>query len=203
MENKQASVFHLGVQAVSLDAKIVVALERIAEVFRVSLWEIGKKYGLSPLQIQLLIFLQFHSSDKCKVSYLAQEFNLSKPTISESVRTMLKKELIQKETDPTDTRSYTINLTEKGQKLATEVSFFANDLQQAFENWNENRKSQFYYNILEVITKLQKLGLINIQRTCHHCRYLQKNKDGHFCSMLKMPLQTQAFRVDCPEFKEA
>lgn len=201
MEKNQASVFHLGLQAINLDAKIVVALERIAEVFRVSLWNIGKQHRLSPLQIQLLIFIQFHASDKCKVSYLAQEFNLSKPTISEAIRTLLKKELIQKETDPVDTRSYTIDLTEKGKTLAAEVSFFANDMLQTFEDWDTNRKNQFYSNLLEVIIKLQKAGLISLQRTCRNCRYLQENEEGYFCKMLQMPLQVQGFRIDCPEFE--
>lgn len=201
MEKKQGSVFHLGIQASSLDAKIVVALERIAEVYRVALWNMGKEYRLSPLQIQLLIFIQFHSSDQCKVTYLAQEFNLSKPTISEAIRTLLKKELIQKEPDATDTRSYSISLTEKGKELAASVSLFANDLGNVFENWSNDRKTRFYSDILEVILSLQGTGLISIQRTCHNCRYLEENKDGFFCKMLQMPLQTQDLRIDCPEFE--
>jgi len=203
MEKKEASVFDLGVQASSLDAKIIVALERVAEVFRVSLWTIGKEHQLSPLQIQLLIFLQFHSPDKRKVSYLAHEFSLSKPTISEAVRTLLKKKLIQKQTDPIDTRSYTIDLTTAGKHLAAEVASFANDLQPAFESWSEDRKSQFFANILELITNLKKLGFINVQRTCQGCRYFQNSKGGYYCKLLKMPLQVKDFRVDCPEFEEA
>ena len=101
-----------------------------------------------------------------------------------------------------DTRSFTIQLTEKGKSLAVEVSLFANDVQLAFKDWDMERKSQFYSNILEVISKLQKSGLISIQRTCQNCRFLQKNKDGYFCKLLNMPLQAQDFRIDCPEFEE-
>lgn len=195
------SVFDPQAQANSIDAKIVVALERIAEVFRTSLWEAGKVHGLSPLQIQLLIFLHFHSSEKCKVSYLAQEFNLSKPTISEAVRTLLKKELIGKETDPGDTRSYSIHLTATGEKLAAETASFANGMLPAFGSWNNERKTTFYRDLLQLIASLQKLGFISIQRTCLKCRFFQEGKKGYYCKLLKMPLQTQALRVDCSEFE--
>jgi len=203
MNEKERSVFNLQQQIGSLDAKIVVALERISEVFRVSLWNMGKEHGLSPLQIQLLIFLNFHSSEKCKVSYLAQEFSLSKPTISEAVRTLLKKELIGKETDTADSRSYTIHLTPTGKQLCGRVAHFANDLQPALKDWDEKRKSLFYKDLLDLIFQLQKLGFISVQRTCYRCRFLQTTGQGHYCQLLKMPLQTPDLRVDCPEFEKA
>lgn len=199
----ERSVFDPQAQAGSLDAKVVVALERIAEVFRVSLWNAGKEHGLSPLQIQLLIFLKFHSAEKCKVSYLAREFSLSKPTISEAVRTLLKKELIGKETDPEDSRSYSIHLAPAGEKLAAETASFANGLLPSFSAWSNERKRNFYGELLQLIASLQKLGFISIQRTCLKCRFFRKDKKGDYCKLLKMPLQTQDLRVDCPEFEEA
>ncbi|MCO6487069.1 MAG: MarR family transcriptional regulator [Phaeodactylibacter sp.] len=199
----EKSVFDPQAQAGSLEAKIVVALERIAEVFRVSLWNAGKEHGLSPLQIQLLIFLKFHSAEKCKVSYLAREFSLSKPTISEAVRTLLKKELIGKETDPGDTRSFSIHLSAEGEKLAEETASFANGLLPAFGAWSDERKKNFYGELLQLIASLQKLGFISIQRTCLKCRFFRDDKKHYYCGLLKMPLHPQDLRVDCPEFEEA
>ena len=197
----ERSIFDLNEQTGNINAKIIVALERIAEVFRVSLWNMGKEHGLSPLQIQLLIFLKFHSAEKCKVSYLALEFNLSKPTISEAVRTLLKKKLIRKETDPVDSRSYSIHLTTEGEKIASEIALFANDLQPAFEQWNAARKSNFYGELIQLISRLQQLGFISVQRTCLNCRFFQKTNGENYCKLLKMPLQTEDLRVDCPEFE--
>src|SRR5690606_9651643 len=72
----------------TVESKIVVALERVATAFRVLLWNEGRTHGLSPIQVQLLLFLRFHPRERCKVSVLAQEFNLTKATISESVRAL-------------------------------------------------------------------------------------------------------------------
>src|SRR5688572_14883967 len=88
------SDFDLISQNRSTESKIVASLERIAQAFRVLLWQESKEYALTPIQIQILIFLRFHSEEKCKVSYLAGEFNLSKPTISDTVKTLEQKQLI-------------------------------------------------------------------------------------------------------------
>jgi hypothetical protein len=71
------SPFDLNQQNKKVESKIVVALERISEAFRVLLWNESKENALSPIQIQILIFLLFHSDEMCKVSYLAQEFNMT------------------------------------------------------------------------------------------------------------------------------
>lgn len=195
------SIFDTHAQGNDVNAKILVALERITEVFRVALWNVGKTNGLSPLQIQLLIFLKFHRAELRKVSYLAQEFNLSKPTISEAVRTLLKKGLIEKETLPEDTRSFLIHLSDKGEQLVHEISFFANDLKQGFSNWSEKKKRDFYQQLLQLINNLQQLGWISIQRTCYSCRFFQNDQQGPYCKFLKMPLQTEQLQVDCPDFE--
>ena len=109
--------FNLNEQNQKVESRIVVALERISEAFRVLLWNESKENSLSPIQIQILIFISFHSSEKCKVGYLADEFNMTKATISDSVRVLLSKALVTKETDPSDTRSYSLLLTDEGKKL--------------------------------------------------------------------------------------
>ncbi|WP_332911571.1 MarR family winged helix-turn-helix transcriptional regulator [Algoriphagus boritolerans] len=110
------STFNLNEQNQKIESRIVVALERISEAFRVLLWNESKENSLSPIQIQILIFIHFHDLEKCKVGYLADEFNMTKATISDSVRVLLSKELVTKETDPIDTRSYTLSLTDEGKK---------------------------------------------------------------------------------------
>lgn len=96
------SVFDLGQQNSSVDAKIVAGLERLGEVFRTRLWQQSRETGLSPIQIQVLLFLAFHDSVKCKIGYLAAEFNLTKPTISDAVKVLAQKELVTRVVDPTD-----------------------------------------------------------------------------------------------------
>ena len=80
------SDFDLNFQNRNIDGRIVAALERISQAFRVLLWQESKDFSLSPIQIQVLIFLLHHSIDIFKVSYIADEFNLYKATINVIVK---------------------------------------------------------------------------------------------------------------------
>ncbi len=191
--------FHLNEQNQNIESRIVVALERISEAFRVLLWIESKENSLSPIQIQILIFIQFHSVEKCKVGYLADEFNMTKATISDSVKVLLAKSLVTKETDPIDTRSYTLSLTEEGKKVAKKVSFFASSIEQPLEKLTQEQKATILNGLLNLIYDLNKSGIITIQRMCFTCSFYKVETGIHYCNLLKMKLAESEIRVDCPE----
>jgi len=89
------SVFNLDNQNTNLDYKIVAGLEQLSQVFRILLWEKAKEHSLSPIQIQLLIFIRHHSADKTTISYLAQELNFTKPTISDAIKVLEETQFIK------------------------------------------------------------------------------------------------------------
>lgn len=193
------SSFSSNQQNKNTEGKIVVALERISEAFRVLLWNESKENSLSPIQIQLLIFLLFHSQEKCKVSYLADEFNMTKATISDSVRVLLSKELVIKETDPMDTRSYTLLLTPTGKQIADKASFFASSIEKPIEKLTEEQKNSMLSGLLRMIYDLNKAGIITVQRMCFTCSYYKAENGVHYCNLLQAKLAETELRVDCPE----
>lgn len=193
------SSFNLSEQNQKVESRIVVALERISEAFRVLLWNESKENSLSPIQIQILIFVYFHSLEKCKVGYLANEFNMTKATISDSVKVLLAKDLVAKETDPTDTRSYSLSLTTEGKKIAKKASFFASSIEQPLEKLTEEQKTIMLNGLLKLIYDLNKSGIITVQRMCFTCSNHQVDKGVHYCKLLKSRLAESELRVDCPE----
>ncbi|HTN09138.1 MarR family winged helix-turn-helix transcriptional regulator [Agriterribacter sp.] len=197
------SVFNLDNQNKNLDNKIVAGLERLSQVFRILLWEKAKEHSLSPLQIQLLIFIRHHSADKTTVSYLAQEFNFTKPTISDAIKTLEQKQLIQKVTNTSDARSYTINLTAAGKKIVLETENFANPLTTIISKAKDSDKIVLWDNISSLIISLNKLEVISVQRTCFNCKHYSIKNKHHFCNLLDLKLLTQDIRIDCKEFEIA
>ena len=194
------SVFNLSKQNSSLDNKIVAGLERLSQVFRILLWGKAKEFSLSPIQIQLLIFIQHHSADKTTVSYLAQEFNFTKPTISDAIKVLEQKNLVKKNTDNKDTRSYTIQLTASGKKIVSETENFANPITEIISKSNEADKLILWENISNLISLLNSQEIISVQRTCFNCgHYTVKNKNA-FCTLLNQKLLTKDIRIDCEEF---
>tara|TARA_Y100001972_G_scaffold128457_1_gene189243 strand:+ start:1438 stop:2043 length:606 start_codon:yes stop_codon:yes gene_type:complete len=195
------SPFYLPRQNQSVDSRIVVALERISEAFRVLLWKESKENALSPIQIQLLIFLLFHDKDKCKVSYLASEFNMTKATISDSVKVLLSKKLMTKVPDPNDTRSFSLSLTTEGKQIAGKAASFSSSIEKPIGQLSADQKQVMLNGLLKLIHDLNQSGVITIQRMCFSCANYRSEKGTHYCNLLKAHLAESELRVDCPEYQ--
>lgn len=195
------SIFNLDNQNSNLDSKIVAGLDRISQVFKTLLWEKSKTYNLSPIQIQLLIFIEYHSEEKTTISYLSQEFNLSKPTISETIKTLEQKQFIKKIVDKKDTRSYRIELTQNGKNIVLETENFVNPLTEIITNSKQNDKLVLWENITTIILQLNELKIISVQRTCFKCKFYSENNNKSFCNLLNQNLKTEDIRIDCEEFE--
>ncbi|WP_299555136.1 MarR family winged helix-turn-helix transcriptional regulator [Seonamhaeicola sp.] len=195
------NIFNPGFQDIDITSKIVAGLERISEVFKVLLWEKAKLLGLSPIQIQILIFIKYHRMELCNVSHLAKEFNLTKPTISDAVRVLAKKGLIKKVHASSDNRSYAIKLSDSGNAIVSETEDFAQPLKGILDTLDRNDLESTFKTISRLIFKLNKRGILTVQRTCYACKFYSKNGDHHFCNLLEKALQNAEIRLDCEEFE--
>lgn len=198
------SPFDLQFQNKNTEAKIVASLERISQAFKVLLWNTSKEYGLSPIQIQVLIFLLHHTEEKRKVSYLADEFNMTKATLSDTIKTLEQKKLIKKVYGQPDTRSYIIQLTRKGEEMARSTSLYTKEMQTPVSTLRPAEKEKILLFLLEMIRHLNQSGIITIQRMCFTCNYYQyhQNRQSHFCRLLNTSLTDTDIRIDCPEYKK-
>ncbi len=187
-------------QEEDLTSKIVVGIERLSEVFRVLLWEKSKETGLSPIQIQILLFLKSHDRSMATVSYLSKEFNLKKPTISDAVKVMFEKRLIDKETGE-DARGYTISLTARGARLVDTLQDFDSPLRKSIQGMGLPANQAIYDGLVKVIFNLNQSGIIEVQRTCYGCQFYQKEANSHYCSFINKGLKTEDLRLDCTDFK--
>jgi len=185
-----------------LTNKITVGLERISEVFKTLLWEKAKVHGISPIQIQILLFIDTHKPELCSVSHLAKEFNLTKPTISDAVKVLDKKGLVKKDYSPTDNRSYILFVSEKGKKLLKELSSFSSPLKKELDKIEGEDLSSLYSTLTKLIYQLNQSGVLTVQRTCFGCRFYVNKSKSHYCNLLQKPLIDSEIRLDCDEFEE-
>ena len=197
------SVFDLSVQNQEVSGKIVAGLERIGEAYRVLLWNHAKKIGLSPIQIQILIFVSYHDIKWSNVSHLAKEFNVTKPTISDAVNVLVKKGLLEKEPSSVDKRAYSLILTKPGKEILNETAHFANPILEIIKlHFDKDAQNQFYTQLSRLIYLLNQKEILTVQRTCFNCQfYHKKGREKHFCKLLEMDLKNEDIRLDCPEFE--
>lgn len=183
----------------STEGKIVASLERISQAFRVLLWQESKKHSLTPLQLQILLFLHTQSEEKRKVSYLAGEFNVTKASMSKTIKTLEQKHLIIKEDESADARSYIIHLTEKGAKIAEAASGFAKEIYAPIAQLERNEKNNVLLSLIKIIGHLNKRDVISVLRMCTTCSYYQPSVDENtdFCALLNQSFHHSEVRVDC------
>ena len=196
------SAFDPRQQAGSPSSKIVAALERISQAFRVLLWQQAGPQGLSPIQVQLLLFLHFHAPRYCTVSYLAREFGLSKATISDSVKVLAAKGFISRQTQPVDGRSRVLVLTETGNTLAEKAANFAGPLSGPVRSLSPRQQETLLENLLTVIGQLARMGIVHAPRMCFSCRFHSRNEGHDHCQLLGQELPPAQLRLDCPEHQE-
>ncbi len=127
-----------------------------------------------------MIFIRHHSQDKSTISYLAQEFNFTKPTISDAIKVLEQKNLIKKNTDCKDTRSYRIQLTEQGKKEVFETENFANPSAIIISKSTQPDKLVLWENISNLITQLNNVEVISVRRTCFNCKHYAVKGKTHF-----------------------
>lgn len=199
---KQQSPFNPDQQAADLPAKIVAGLERMSEAFKVLLWDSAKEYGLSPIQIRLLIHVAYHPAQRCTVSQLAREFNLTKPTISDAVKVLEEKGLIGKITSTADSRSYTIALSADGQAIVDKTQAFPGPMSELVARIPRDQQEKFFEVLSTLIYGLNRHGVLNVQRSCFSCRFYDKKPMGDYCLLLQKTLFPADIRIDCPEYEE-
>ncbi len=189
-------------QSLSLDSKIIFALERLSEAFRVLLWRESANSGLSPIQMQILIFLKFHDEELRRLRYVANEFNMSRATVSDAVIVLEQKGLVRKIQELEDKRSYILNITDEGEITAQKCSGFASLFYKPLLEFKTAQKENMLNGLLGMIFKLTREGVINTQRMCYTCsHYNGNNEDIHYCKLLETNMPDKDLRIDCPEHK--
>lgn len=201
------SIFNHKYQHNDLDAKLVLALERISQVLRVLLWEQTKQYNLSPIQTQILIYIYRQPEVDRNITTLAQRLNVTKATISDAVKSLVQKKLVKKQTDDEDARYFYLALTVKGSELVKKIESWGEQFRKNFTNISKENKTILFETLLRILINFEEEGIINRNRICFTCKHFQhkkkNNKELYFCEYLKLQLKSDELRVDCPEHELA
>ena len=137
------------------------------------------------------------------VSAIAKEFNVTKPTVSDAVRVLHQKGLIEKSPSNADRRAYSVAVSQKGQSVVAQTEQFADPVKSIVEQLGTQTQEQFFIAISKIISLMNKADILTVQRTCFNCRFYSKSEQGHYCKFLTTTLKDEEIRIDCPEHEEA
>jgi DNA-binding MarR family transcriptional regulator len=184
-----------------LDAKLWVAVERLAQGRRAHLQSMATRLGLSPLQLTLLSTLGLGPAT---AATLAAELDVRASTVADAVAALRRKQLVTEDVDPNDRRRRLLRPTEAGLDVAAESELGDRVAQDTLGTLDSQDKAAALEVLLTLIGGLHRAGVIAIDRSCLTCRFRQATDLGPgFCMLLETPLQPETLRVDCPEHQAA
>jgi DNA-binding MarR family transcriptional regulator len=201
-------IFEPASQHGDVDKKIVATLERLSQAFRVLLREAAQGWSLSPIQARFLVHLLHHGDELGRVGRLAEEFGLSRATVSEAVGTLEAKGLVRREPWPRDGRVANLRLTPEGEEVTAGLSGWADVVEEQLGSFAPGEKEAVMRFLMRLISALQGAGVITVARMCVSCRFFRPDAhpggaSPHHCALLDLPLSRADLRTDCPEHEPA
>lgn len=195
---KKTSGFSPEQQLTSLDARLLLSLQRLSDMLKAMQWEQARILGITPLQLQILLFTGHHTPEVNKVAYIATELQLSRPTVSDAAAALVSKGFLRIEEDMRDRRSYSFLLTDTGHDVLIKAEQYTGELDAILQKRPLQEKSGLYQSIVTIIAGLYDKDKGGMQRMCYSCAHYEGNKKRqHACRLLKKKLLSSELQIDC------
>ncbi|MNO86636.1 HTH-type transcriptional repressor NicR [compost metagenome] len=176
-------------------------LERLASLMRVWAREQPLTADLQPIQISALNYLARCNRYSNTPLGVTEFLGLTKGTVSQSLKALEAKGLIEKKPDPSDRRSVHLELTSEGQALIDALVPPA-FLLQAVEALGE-RGAQLEEVLGALLVTIQRQQDVPGFGLCRSCRFHQLREDGTFCGLTGEPLSRPEAELICREHQAA
>lgn len=180
--------------------QIVIAIEFLANIVKNTHITVSGKYGISPIQLQILIYMKSHNAS-ATLTELVKEFGLSKATLSDSIRILEEKSFIKKKKNPEDARSSILMINKRNQTLP---DLFSEDdkLDRVISALGKEKQEKILPELLDLLSALESQSIISERRMCLNCQYYRICNDTSFyCSFLKKNFNNYHLKSDCEDFK--
>lgn len=174
-------------------------VERLTELLRGDLRQVGAEYGLQPVQLEALHYLsicnRFSDTPMAVTEYLGQ----TKGTVSQTLKVLEKKGFLSKKADVDDKRISHLIVSEAGKELMKNIippPMFVN----AGEVLTKKQQSDITDALETLLASVLEAKNIKTFGVCNSCRYNSKTKDdGYFCNLVKQPLSMEEIQLTCRE----
>lgn len=188
-----------------IPARIAAGLHKIGLAMKQQAWQQANGEGLSATQGQILAALVGHGPLTGKE--VSERLGVTLPTISDSVRVLVEKQLVTKSPDPRHPRASLLTPTTKGAALGARARSWPEFMANAVAELPPEEQRAFYAGVVKMIRSMQEQGLVPLSGMCVTCTHFRPNvREGatpHHCAFVDAPLAGDQLRLDCPEHQLA
>jgi len=180
-------------------SRIYNYLERLSELLRVDSRQAGATHGLQPVQLEALHYLsmcnRFSDTPMAVTDYLGQ----TKGTVSQTLKVLEKKQLLEKIPDTKDRRIFHLKVTVAGKHLL-EQTIPTPAFARMCENLSEKEQADITASLkllLRMHLVANKLKSFGVCKSC--CYNRQTTEADYFCQLVGQPLSNDDIELICRE----
>jgi len=181
-----------------LNNKILFGIEKISQIKKILYIFLYKKIKLSPIQIQIVEFI--YNNKNSTVTILTKEFSLKKSTISDSVKVLIKKDIVKKIKNQKDSRIFYLELTDKGIMLLKEKKNIDSHLKEILNLFSDEEKEIVHKFFVILIKSFYQKGIIERLKICFNCTNFSEKENIYFCNFLQQQLYFKDIVYNCNFF---
>ena len=172
-------------------------IERLANLFRKEARQAAAAYGLQPVQLEALKYLNLCNRYSDTPLGVTEYLGLTKGTVSQSIMMLVKKGFVEKLQDKKDKRVVHLKLTAEGKRLLKHLQ--PSQLLQNIPN-DMIDLAAMVERLDQLLRTIQLENDLKTFGVCHSCRYNQTLENGkHRCGLTEEILSKRDIQLICRE----
>jgi DNA-binding MarR family transcriptional regulator len=185
-------------------SQLLIGLARLGQAVRMEAWRNAGPHNLSPLQADIVILLH-DSRTPLRQGEVVTALASTPPTVSDAVKVLRRKELLDATRDPGDARVWRLSLSEAGRAEAGRLSTVSENLGGAVAALAPDDFAAMLRGTVTLMRELQDRRSIPVSQMCLTCRFFVPEAHPaatgrpHHCNYVDAPFGDAELRVSCPD----
>ncbi|QUM80236.1 MarR family transcriptional regulator [Moritella sp. 5] len=173
-------------------------LERLSSLLRSEKRNRLLEYGLQPIQFEALHYLSICNRYSDTPMGVTDYLNQTKGSVSQTLKILERKGLVEKVADSKDKRVAHLKVTESGLALINGLQI-SPLLQQASEQFSNKKFNTIDTALHDLLFAVQSANQFKSFGQCHTCMHNSKRDEGYFCELTQEPLSINDIDLICRE----
>jgi DNA-binding MarR family transcriptional regulator len=184
--------------SLSTSTQIYEFSERITNLLRAEAWKVSAAYDLQPIQLQMLHYLSICNRYSNTPIAVSDYFQLTKGTVSQSLKVLEARGYIEKRPNHKDGRSVHLCLSPTGAALLAH-HWPPSLLHNACQLLPDDGQEQIRQALQTLLSKLQEANKQQRFGVCVTCRYQQQAEENYRCGLTGEVLIPHEIELICRE----
>ncbi|BEL03953.1 MarR family transcriptional regulator [Actinoplanes sichuanensis] len=187
--------------------QLLVGLARLGQAVRMEAWRNAGPHNLSPLQADIVTLL-YGRDAPIRQGEIVTALASTAPTVSDAVKVLRKKELVDATRDLGDARVMLLGLTPAGREEAARLDVQSEKLTEAVSALAPGDFAAMLRGMTTLMRELQDRRAIPVSQMCLTCRFFVPRahpdpERPHHCNFVDAPFGDAELRVTCPDHEVA